>query len=274
MADHLNDSNSSSSQDDFRDEHPIAAHGESANSEPGLDATEDEADAARKIQQQLESLSVQKETAAGPKQSTAIEHGKRSEQGVVRMSRRIISEKSLPSSRSDGDSRRLSRGRPKSPYKCTFCDEYLKLEPYEGLEVLRLLCLVQRFQCPHCFTRFLRPFAKLGQLGLVRRFFTFDREMLSAPSIVELHQADCRNSFGKRVARAGQWIERLERRSMKALGAMMLGIGRFLTRPFGGTRAKSGGKRTSRSAKPLRDPNRRSGVLWNTLRWLAGSRDR
>lgn len=118
-----------------------------------------------------------------------------------------------------------------SAYQCPFCRERLVQQPMMPSDWLTAVFLIRRFQCPHCFSFFKRPFAWLGYLPGVAWLsgkLSFGRGGQHAR---RGRDRDRQGGLTRAFAKTGQNVGKMER-----------GIGRF----FGGL----------------------LGILWKPFHWL------
>lgn len=96
-----------------------------------------------------------------------------------------------------------------SPYKCGFCQEFLRPVPLSVAECFRALTLTRTHFCPHCFDVFVRPAGLLRHVpGLVWYFNSRQFNLLLRESIAELF-----SGFLRRVRFRGARKRRAIRKS-------------------------------------------------------------
>ena len=112
------------------------------------------------------------------------------------------------------------------PYRCSFCRQRLVPVPLDGPDCLRLVLLVRRFQCPHCFACVFRPFSWIGRLPFPGRMVRRSLDSRSASKSGKLPRPD-KHIVGpatRIVARFGRWVQRCESR----IGQVFIAIGRAI----------------------------------------------
>ena len=162
------------------------------------------------------------------------------------------------------------RRRPRSPYKCTFCDEHLRSLPDDRWQAL---FLIGSFQCPHCFAVYRRPLEWLGRKPWVNRFFSYGRNSGGGRSIVEKHQAEGYNGLDRRLSRFGRWLQQAEQRAYAKLMFPFHWLWAKVMDRFPRLRRRSGSHGSRRGDTAVSAMERRlRKQSW--LNWLLGNRRR
>ena len=186
----------------------------------------------------------------------------------------MVGENGRNTSVNSGHLSKKHRSSLRSPYKCSFCDEHLKVVADEGMARLSVLYFVRTFQCPHCFTRFRRPLEFLGRIPFVSRMFGFRFAGSDTETLVEKHQADRSNGARSPLSRLGRTVQRMEKRFIDATLAILLFpirlIRSLFTRKNKSSRSSRGSSR-SRFDNSLRNSYSRQNRWTRFLKWLAGS---
>lgn len=99
-----------------------------------------------------------------------------------------------------------------SAYQCPFCREKLVQQPMIPSDWLGAVFLMRRFQCPHCFSIFQRPFAWLGYLpGVAWLAGKFSSRSGEERQAWKSRERDQPGGLARMLATAGRSVGRAER---------------------------------------------------------------
>ncbi|MCR9202483.1 MAG: hypothetical protein NXI04_27905 [Planctomycetaceae bacterium] len=116
-----------------------------------------------------------------------------------------------------------------SAYRCPFCREKLVQQPMSPSDWLGAVFLMRRFQCPHCFSFFKRPFAWLGYLpGVAWMAGKLSSRSGEERQSWKSRERDQPGGVAKLLAGTGRQVGRVER----ALGGVFVRLCKIVWAPF------------------------------------------